>query len=197
MCSSDLRRGDRVVLDMQNCPQLVVAHFAILRANAVVVPVNPMNRAEELKHYITDPDARVAIVTSDLAPEIAKASLSLPPEQCLQHLIVTHYSDAFDPDQAPDLPTAWSPWLLARPDLPSLPGAGVTTWTEALTCEATPPPHEVGRDDMALLPYTSGTTGLPKGCIHPHRSIMHNVYAGALWGGHSQDRKSTRLNSSH
>ncbi|MEY2621530.1 MAG: hypothetical protein RIT26_1350, partial [Pseudomonadota bacterium] len=45
-----VQRGDRVVLDMQNCPQLVVAHFAILRANAVVVPVNPMNRAEELKH---------------------------------------------------------------------------------------------------------------------------------------------------
>ncbi|MCB2071797.1 MAG: AMP-binding protein, partial [Ottowia sp.] len=46
-------QGDRVLLDMQNTPQLVVAHFAILRANAVVVPVNPMNRAEELKHYIT------------------------------------------------------------------------------------------------------------------------------------------------
>jgi len=41
-----VRKGDRVMLDMQNCPQLVIAHFAILRANAVVVPVNPMNRAE-------------------------------------------------------------------------------------------------------------------------------------------------------
>ena len=41
-----VQRGDRVVLCMQNCPQLVLAHFAILRANAVVVPVNPMNRAE-------------------------------------------------------------------------------------------------------------------------------------------------------
>ena len=54
---------------MQNCPQLVMAHFAILRANAVVVPVNPMNRAEELKHYITDPDTKVAITTGDLAAE--------------------------------------------------------------------------------------------------------------------------------
>jgi nitrogen regulatory protein PII len=51
----------------KNCPQLVMAHFAILRANAVVVPVNPMNRAEELKHYITDPDTKVAITTGDLA----------------------------------------------------------------------------------------------------------------------------------
>ena len=60
-------KGDRVVLTMQNCPQLVMAHFAILLADAVVVPVNPMNRAEELKHYITDPDARVAITTAELA----------------------------------------------------------------------------------------------------------------------------------
>src|SRR5437762_6801324 len=76
-----VRKGDRVMLDMQNCPQLLIAHFAILRANAVVVPVNPMNRAEELKHYITDPDAKMAITTGDLASEIAKANNALPAEQ--------------------------------------------------------------------------------------------------------------------
>ena len=73
-----VKKGDRVMLAMQNCPQLVIAHFGILRANAVVVPVNPMNRAEELKHYISDPVARVAITTADLAAEIAKASDALP-----------------------------------------------------------------------------------------------------------------------
>ena len=75
-----VQRGDRVILDMQNSAQLVVAHFAILRANAVVVPVNPMNRAEEIKHYISDSDAKVAITTGDLAAEIAAASDALPPE---------------------------------------------------------------------------------------------------------------------
>ena len=85
------------MLDMQNCPQLVIAHFAILRANAVVVPVNPMNRAEELKHYINDPDAKVAITTADLAAEIARASNALPAQQRLAHLIVSHFTDAFDP----------------------------------------------------------------------------------------------------
>src|SRR5512142_2356208 len=88
-----VEKGDRVVLDMQNCPQLVIAHFAILRANAVVVPVNPMNRAEELKHYITDPDAKVAITTGDLAPELAKANDALEPAQRLSHLIVTQSPD--------------------------------------------------------------------------------------------------------
>lgn len=182
-----VRRGDRVVLDMQNCPQLVVAHFAILRANAVVVPVNPMNRAQELQHYITDPDARVAIVTSDLAGEMARASDALPAGSGLGHLIVTHYTDAFDPAQAGELPANWGSWLLARPELPALQGGQVRSWTEALGGTPEPPEHQVGRDDMALLPYTSGTTGLPKGCIHPHRTIMHNVYASALWGGSSHE----------
>src|SRR5205085_9818117 len=104
----------RVMLDMQNCPQLLIAHFAILRANAVVVPVNPMNRAEELKHYITDPDAKVAITTGDLAAEIAKANDALPVQERLAHLIVTQFTDAFDPDgaNADPLPDAWQDWLL-------------------------------------------------------------------------------------
>ena len=92
-----VRPGDRVVLLMQNCPQLVIAHFGILRANAVVVPVNPMNRAEELKHYILDPDAKVAVTTSDLAGELAAASNALPAGQGLAHMVVSHFTDAFDP----------------------------------------------------------------------------------------------------
>ena len=122
-----VRKGDRVLLDMQNCPQLVVAHFGILRANAVVVPVNPMNRAEELKHYITDPDARVAITTADLAPEIARANAELPEGQRLKHLVVTQFTDAFDPGapEAEAMPTAWRDWLLARHPLPELPGGQV------------------------------------------------------------------------
>jgi len=177
-------KGDRVLLDMQNCPQLVIAHFGILRANAVVVPVNPMNRAEELKHYIQDPDARVAITTADLAPELARASNELPAGQGLQHLLVTHFTDAFDP-QAPEadpLPPAWQAWLLTRHELPSLAGGAASSWQDALAGTTAPPPLAVGLDDLAVLPYTSGTTGLPKGCMHLHRSIMHNAVASSAWG---------------
>lgn len=179
-----VRRGDRVVLDMQNCPQLVIAHFAILRANAVVVPVNPMNRAEELKHYITDPDAKVAITTGDLAPELAKASDALEPAQRLAHLIVTQFTDAFDAevsgDEAPA--PAWRDWLLARHPLPALAGGSAMHWQDALEAGHPVPEHVVGANDMALLPYTSGTTGLPKGCVHHHSSLMHNAVASQLWG---------------
>ncbi|HEX7891172.1 MAG TPA: long-chain fatty acid--CoA ligase [Ramlibacter sp.] len=179
-----VRKGDRVLLDMQNCPQLLVAHFAILRANAVVVPVNPMNRAEELKHYIVDPDAKVAITTGDLAPELARANAQLPTGQRLAHLVVTQFTDAFDPQgtEAGTMPETWKDWLLTRHPLPAIEGGEVLAWTDALANDLPLPPLEVGPGDLALLPYTSGTTGQPKGCMHPHRSILHNAMASSLWG---------------
>lgn len=179
-----VRKGDRVLLDMQNCPQLLIAHFAILRANAVVVPVNPMNRAEELKHYIVDPDAKVAITTGELAPEIAKADAQLPREQQLAHMIVTQFTDAFDPQdpEARAMPAAWQDWLLPRHPLPALQAGRATAWTDALANELPLPPLEVGPEDLAVLPYTSGTTGNPKGCMHPHRSLLHNAMASNVWG---------------
>ena len=187
--SVGVQSGDRVVLNMQNCPQLVMAHFGILRANAVVVPVNPMNRAEELKHYITDPDAKVAITTADLAGELAQASNQLPAGQGLQHLVVSHYTDAFDAqvsgDDAP--PAAWHDWLFTQHPLPTLNGAQVHAWQEVMSCKAPLGPVLAGPNDLAVLPYTSGTTGLPKGCMHPHRTIMHNAIATAVWSGSTHE----------
>ncbi len=177
-----VKKGDRVMLDMQNCPQLVIAHFAILRANAVVVPVNPMNRAEELKHYINDPDAKVAITTADLAAEIARASDALPQHERLAHMIVSHFTDAFDPGSGDPMPDAWRDWLLTRHPLPALAGGEVMSWEQALDNTAPLPPLEVGPGDLAVLPYTSGTTGLPKGCMHLHSSIMHNAVSSCVWG---------------
>ena len=187
--SLGVKKGDRVVLNMQNCPQLVIAHFAILRANAVVVPVNPMNRAEELKHYIVDPDAKVAITTSDLAAELARASDALAPAQRLAHLVVTHFSDGYDAQggarDAP--PEAWNDWLKTRHALPALQDGQVHTWEASLQATGAAPVLTVGPADLAILPYTSGTTGLPKGCMHMHASIMHNAIASGLWGNGSAE----------
>lgn len=181
-----VKAGDRVVLDMQNCPQLVITHFAILRLDAVVVPVNPMNRAEELKHYITDPDTRVAVTTADLASDLAQASDALPEEHRLRHLVVTQFTDVFDgKDVSPDdLPEAWRTWLLSVRALPVMASGLAHAWSDLMAAVLTSqlPAAKAGPNDLAVLPYTSGTTGLPKGCMHTHGTIMHNAMASGLWG---------------
>ena len=184
-----IQKGDRVLLDMQNCPQLVAAHFGILRANAVVVPVNPMNRAKELEHYITDAQARIAITTADVAAEMAAASDALAEGEGLQHLLVTHYSDAFDPlSQAQEAwPLSWQAWLTQRIELPVFKGGQSHDWTQVLANTLALPPLTVKPSDLAILPYTSGTTGLPKGCMHPHSSVMHNAMCGAIWNNGSHE----------
>jgi fatty-acyl-CoA synthase len=178
-----VQAGDRVALFLQNCPQFATALYAVLRANAVVVPVNPMNRVEEFKHYLTDPATRVVICSADLAPIVAAANAALPEADRARHVLVTRYTDAMpegeiDPCDAP--PPAMDAWLRSETALP----AGCTRWNDALAENLVPGPHTAGPDDLALLPYTSGTTGLPKGCMHTHRTLMHNAIGGAWnYGG--------------
>ncbi len=186
-----VQKGDRVVLDMQNCPQLVITHFAILRLDAVVVPVNPMNRTEELKHYILDPDAKVAVTTADLAPELAAASNALEKSQRLKHLLVTQFTDVFDaanigPDE---LPANWSDWLKTVHALPLLEGGEVHAWASVSQGEVSLGPVTAQSEDLAVLPYTSGTTGLPKGCMHTHGTIMHNAMSSGLWANGTPENK--------
>lgn len=181
--TAGVRRGDRVILLMQNLPQLVMAHFAILRANAVVVPVNPMNLAQELEHYITDGDVKVAITTADLATELVKASNVLPAGQGLQQVVVTQLGEYLPPQaQREPIPDVWQAWLTTERAVPELNGGEVVLWSQALACTASAPALEVGPQDLSVLPYTSGTTGLPKGCMHTHSSIMFNAMTSAAWG---------------
>lgn len=176
LAQQGVQPGDRVVVGLQNCPQLVIAHYAIHSANAVVVPVNPMNRAAELRHLIDDSGAVLAITSSDLSAEWLAAGLPA------SRLLLTHLAEMLPGGRVQgqalqDLPAGWADWLNADLALP----AGATPWADALACTDAPPALTVGADDLALLAYTSGTTGHPKGCMHRHRSLQHNVFAGALW----------------
>ena len=155
-------RGDRVLLYVQNCPQFVIAYYAILRADAVVVPVNPMNRTEELRHYVEDSDARVAIVGQDVLREIEPLGL--------KHVLPVVYSDYLG-----------APGDLPVPDFVRAPGP--SAWKEALAANLQPTPHLAGPDDLAVMPYTSGTTGKPKGCMHTHTSVQATTVAYLYWRG--------------
>ena len=175
-----VRAGDRVAVFMQNCPQYAVACYGILRANAVVVPVNPMNRSDEFKHYIVDPQTRVVICSADLAAVVHAANAQVAAEQQLAHVLVTRYADAMpegplDPSDEPA--PAVGEWLRADPPLP----AGYDRYLSVLARRLPAGPHTAQPDDLALLPYTSGTTGLPKGCMHTHRTLMSNSVGGGQW----------------
>ena len=174
-------KGDRVALFMQNCPQYLIAFYAVNRADAVVVPVNPMNREDEFGHYLTDPETKVVICSGELSGIVAKAAERLPEAQRPRAILVTQYWQML-PEGGPDpecgAPETMRGWLVARHELPP----GATDWREALAAGLQPGPHTVGPDDMAMLPYTSGTTGLPKGCIHTNATLMANSCGGCQWG---------------
>jgi fatty-acyl-CoA synthase len=138
-----------------------------------------MTRAAELPHYVIDSGAKVAIATADVAGEIFTAQASLEDEQRLRAVIVARYPDCMgDQETQPfELPEQWSSWLYADPELPDY----ATAWNDVMAAGIQPAEYEGTADDLVALGYTSGTTGHPKGCMHTHRTIGHNVYGGAIW----------------
>ena len=183
-----VRAGDRVLLYMQNSPQWALAYYAILRANAVVVPVNPMNTTDELRHYVADSGAAVAFVAQDLLPQMqplcGEPGRDVPDSEGprLSRMIVATYSDYLS--RPSELPV---PAFVSAPRQPLQAGGGAVAWADVLAAEREPGPLTAGPDDLCVMPYTSGTTGKPKGCMHTHRNVMCTAVGGIHWFGRTQD----------
>jgi len=165
----DVAKGDRVALYAQNSPQFVIAYYAILRADAVVVPINPMNLQLELKHIVDDSGATVIVfdqmLAANVTPLLASGSLT--------HAIAATYSDYLT--TATDLPV---PDTVSAPRVPI---ADAVAWNDAMAERLVPSATVAGAKDFAVIPYTSGTTGEPKGCTHTHASVMHTAVGSPEW----------------
>lgn len=164
-----VKRGDRVILYMQNSAQWIIAYYGILRADAVVVPVNPMNRSDEVAHYLSDSGACVAVCAQDLVPQIDP----LASKGSLRQLIVATYSDYVEKGGDYQLPS----WMCEERSLSS----SHVAWDDVISANEIPLPASAEPDDICGLPYTSGSTGVPRACMHTHRSFMHNTAGLALW----------------
>lgn len=177
MMKAGVQSGDRVLLYMQNSPQYIIGYFAILRANAVVVPVNPMNRSAELKYLIEDTQAPIALCAQELLEHLSEHI----GEGHLREVIVSAYSDYIT-----------QPTDLALPEAVQIASikhetAGVTDWKTVIAQNIAPAAHTSGPDDLCVIPYSSGTTGNPKGCVHTHHSVMATTVYGAVWTNAQHD----------
>ncbi|MGY0694475.1 long-chain-fatty-acid--CoA ligase [Virgibacillus sp. FSP13] len=165
-----VQNEDKILLFMQNSPQFVISFFAILRVRAVVVPINPMSTTEDLAFYVQDCDIKQALVGQELYTKVTP----LKKNTSLKKIIVAAYSDYTSADDAlGNLP----PEVVA-------PASEITediAWENALTAKQHPSLYQGVKEDVAVIPYTSGTTGLPKGCIHTNSTVQANTTGAYHW----------------
>jgi fatty-acyl-CoA synthase len=164
-------KGDRVMLLMQNSPQFMIGYYAILRADAIVVPLNPMNLTQEILKFAKDAGSTKILVSQELYARVEP----LIKNGEIKQAIVAAYSDYLKvPTQlaVPDFIAA------ARVDIEE---ANATLWKDVIAAKLQPGPLTAGPDDLAVMPYTSGTTGTPKGCMHTHRTVMHTTVGSMNW----------------
>ena len=164
-----VRKGDRVALYLQNSPHFIISFFGVMRANAIVVPVNPMLTERELKFVLEDSGSIVLITTSDFYSRAAGLK-----DKTLREIIVGDYADYLPESAAIPVPAG----IAARGEI----SGDAILWQDLLNRANQPAPAvEVGPEDLAMLPYTSGSTGIPKGCMHTHATIISNTVSSAVW----------------
>ncbi len=180
-----VQAGDRVALILPNCPQHVVAFYAILRLGAVVVEHNPLYTERELRHMFEDHDARVAICWDAAVSKLR----AMPGDVTVEHIVSVNLLKAFPTLKrlALQLPI---PKLRATRDRLTQPAPGTMPWETLVAAEPLVASHpKPGVNDLAVIQYTSGTTGVPKGAMLTHFNLFSNARQGEAWMHGAQYRK--------
>ncbi|GGN47384.1 MULTISPECIES: long-chain-fatty-acid--CoA ligase [Deinococcus] len=164
LAARGVQRGDRVAVWMQNSPEWAIAAFAAWQLGAVVVPLAPMLQAREFGFFLQDAGIRTGVVGAELYDRARQAGLG--------HAVVANVMRGAHATPGVPIPDGLDV-------TPELHGDDVTLET---ALQAAPAPEApVTADDLCIMPYTSGTTGLPKGCMHTHRSVQANVFGAGAW----------------
>lgn len=171
-----LRKGDRVAIMLPNCPQAVIAYYGSLMAGVIVVQTNPLYVERELEHQMNDSGA-LLIITLDL---LFRRVMNVYPKTKLQYVIVTSIQDYLP------FPKSLLYPIIAKKDgldRTVTYGRGVFAFKTLLDeASDTPLIEEVdAENDLALLQYTGGTTGLAKGVMLTHYNLVANTIQTQAW----------------
>ena len=167
-----ISKGARVGIMLPNCPQYIIAVFAVLRLGAIVVNVNPMYTSREVLTVARDSGIRVLLTLDRLAP----LAVAIRGQTEIEHILVTSLAE------------------YSAAGAPPPRGDGVVALTDLLTDahDAAVPRVRIAPADVAVLQYTGGTTGTPKGAILTHANIFANVVQAEAWQYRSYERGTAR-----
>jgi long-chain acyl-CoA synthetase len=169
-----IRRGDRVGIFLPNCPEFILAYFAILKAGAAVVATNPLYTPPEIVHQVNDAGIRT-LITNDALYERVQAAR---PQTGIRRVIVAGNGEVQPGDMNfKELFTTKDTKSTKEKDNP------VETFV----------PVVVNPDDIALLQYTGGTTGVAKGAVALHRNLVANALQFKAWMSTLEEEKETFL----
>ena len=173
-----LAKGERVAIMMPNVPQYPVAVAAILRAGYVVVNVNPLYTPRELEHQLKDSGAKAIVIIENFASTL---------EHCLANTPVRHIVLCAMGDQLGVLKGMLVNYVVrhVKKMVPSFNLPGAVRFNDALAqgARSTLKRPDITPDDIAVLQYTGGTTGVSKGAVLLHRNVIANVLQSEAWNG--------------
>lgn len=184
LVAQGVERGDRVVLCLPSTPYFVAAHFAVLRLGAIVVSMNPLYTPREMEHLVRDSGARIAF-----APDVPEVIGKLSGIAALERIVSCPMAAILPPLKRVSYRLFRRGMIAPLPD-----DGGRTIGFGALIRACAPLPERThAAADVAVLQYTGGTTGLPKGAMLTHASLVANCMQTAAHDAARPDRAETAI----